>query len=313
MGFMDKVSNSWDLFKQSLSVMREHKTLMVFPAVTFASFVVITLFFMAPVAFQSTGYGYTQKAHWQAVQQSMFTMKATSVAHTRRESPDLTNKGAAMFALLYFVVMFIATFFSVAFYHEIFQAFEGQGVSLTRGILFAVGKLQAIVLWSLFAGAVGYLIRMLEERVGFFGKFIVGLIGVAWSVASVFAIPVMIKENTVNPLHLLRRSSQTLKKTWGESLVGYVGMQSCVLVFVLVSMVLFIAGVIFAAYLRSGLAVIAVMALWTVSVFAFIYLVNVANSIYRCALYTFASTGKIPVHFDEASMSAGWKMKVIKD
>jgi len=55
-------------------------------------------------------------------------------------------------AFLYFVSMFFATFFNVAFYHEILVALAGQSVSIIRGLKFAGTKWKAVLMWALFAG-----------------------------------------------------------------------------------------------------------------------------------------------------------------
>ena len=106
-------------------------------------------------------------------------------------------------------------------------------------------------MWSLFTGAVGLLIRAIEQRVGIVGRWIVGLIGLAWSVASVFVVPVIVVETkTTNPLRFLKTSAPLLKKTWGESLLGYLGVQfGGVLIFV-GSLVLLVAGVALASRWR---------------------------------------------------------------
>ena len=63
---------------------------------------------------------------------------------------------APFFAVAYFVSMFLATFSNVAFYHEIMQALNGQPVFIRRGFRFAATRWKAVLLWSLFAGLVGY-------------------------------------------------------------------------------------------------------------------------------------------------------------
>ncbi|HRU05899.1 MAG TPA: DUF6159 family protein [Candidatus Brocadiia bacterium] len=88
------------------------------------------------------------------------------------------------------------------------------------GVLFDNKKL------LLFTGLVGLLIRTLEERIGLLGRWIIKLIGLAWSVASVFVVPIIVlgQEGT-SPLRMLKTSAGTLKKTWGESLLGCMGVQ----------------------------------------------------------------------------------------
>ncbi len=314
MSFMTRLNNSWHLFTQSLTVMRDHKKLMVFPLVTAALTLLIILFFIAPVALQSTGYNYTDIQHWKAVAGTIFIPASIEAPHTphtadRQSSPVLTNYGVIYFAIIYFAAMFLATFFSVAFYHEILRALNGQDVSITGGLRFAGTKLPSILIWSLFAGLVGYIIRTLEEKVGIIGKIILSIVGIAWSVASVFVIPFIITDTSLNPLHLLQESAATLKKTWGESLIGYLGIQFGSLIVALSSLFLLGGVVIIAIQLHSIVTFLVACALWFVGILAFAYLTNIANHIYRCALFIFASAGKIPAPFDQVAMQSAWKMK----
>jgi len=206
--------------------------------------------------------------------------------------------------------MFLATFFNVAFYHEIMKALKGQSVSIRAGIGFACAKWKPILMWALFAGLVGLIIRTLEEKLSFFGQFIVGLIGLAWSVASVFVIPVIItEETTVNPVTMLKNSALTLKKTWGESLIGYLGLQFGGLLILLGSVVLF-AGAIATSIWLNNFWILALSGLfWLMAVFTFAYVTSVASQVYRCALFVYASEGTVPEPYNLELLQMAWKVK----
>jgi Family of unknown function (DUF6159) len=308
---MGSVSNSWSLFKSTLSVIGANRKLLVYPILIAAMTVGIFLFFLGPVAFQPTGHAYTEGAHWRAVLDSIVTedsLQAVSRPGAEHRL-DLTQKGWAFLAVLYFVSMFFATFFNVAFYHEILNALRGRPVSLRGGLSFALGKIPAILTWSLFAGIVGFLIKTLEERLGFLGRIVMKIVGVAWSVASVFAIPVIVESDVVNPVRALKASAGTLRKTWGEALVGYVGFQLGVLAIVLGSMVLLGGGIWVGVQLESFLVPAVLAAVWLVGILAFGYLLGVADTVYRCALYLFAAEGNVPAPFSRQAMDLAWKMK----
>src|SRR5258706_13802379 len=226
---MNKLRRSWILFKCSVSVVLQNKKLLVFPVLSFVCTLVILAFVITPVAFQRTGYHLSQGQHWKAVGQSLFMAK-TVVAHARDGSTTMTRVTPKPLAIgvgasVYLVAMFLATFFNVAFFHQILQALRGSAVSVRAGLQFAVSRLKAIFLWSLFAGLIGLLIKTLEERLEVVGQIVLRIVGTAWSLASVFVIPVLIVEPGANPINVLRKSASTLKKTWGESLAGYVGLQ----------------------------------------------------------------------------------------
>ena len=62
-------------------------------------------------------------------------------------------------------------------------------------------------------------LRAVQERMGFIGKIVVGIIGMAWNVATFLAVPVLVAED-VSPVDAVKRSMSLLKKTWGEQLMG---------------------------------------------------------------------------------------------
>jgi hypothetical protein len=315
MSLTSRIANSWHLFTRSLAVMRDQPKLLFFPVVIFIFTVGILFFFLAPVALQPTGHRVTEEAHWKAVAESVFTRESIDEAATAEpgergdERLVLTPKAAVFVAMIYFVSMFLATFFATAFYHEILSALQGGGVSITGGLQFAATKLPAILLWSLFAGAIGFLIKALEERVGVVGRWIVRIIGITWSVASVFAIPIIVSEPEKNPFMILKRSGETLKRTWGESLTGFVGIQLGGFVVVLSTIVLLVAGGFVAAYFEAPWLITGLAVLWLLCLFAFLYALGVASHIYRCALYLFAAQRQVPDYFDREAMELAWKRK----
>jgi len=193
------------------------------------------------------------------------------------------------------------------------QALNGRPVSIRRGFYFAAARWRAVLLWSLFAGLVGYAINAIESRLGFLGRIIAGFFGFAWSVACIFIIPTLVREEaTTNPLKLLRGSAGTLKRSWGELVIGFVGLD-------LASGLL-----ILAAMLAGGAATLCVCwcfhwTMWLVVpvimgelllLLPLLGLIgSVVNPVYRCALFIFATEGVIPESFDKELLDSAWKVK----
>lgn len=299
---MGKFQRSWALLGRSFQVMRENKKLLLFPIIITALTLLIAAFFIIPVATMKTGYAITDAAHWKAVGQAL------GITFDKNGNMQQGGSFYGIAVVIYLASMFLATFFNVAFYHEILAALNGQRVSIGRGFRFAASRIKAIAAWSLFSGLVGLLIKAIEERVGVFGRIVVRLIGLAWSIASVFAIPVIVREGTsANPVNFLKSSANLLKKTWGESLIGYAGISAgTFLAFVpLIAIVplSFVLGWVF-----FWLA----MALWLVCLFVFVYILSVAGQVYKGALFIYASEGVVPGPFDENQMNMAWKVKSAK-
>ena len=332
-----KFKQSWELFKASLTVTLHHRKLLWFPVLTTVATGFIALFFISamalPLVLHPTGYSLNQRQHWVALEKYYFPEPAVAPsANAAKASPAqaqiyfLTGQrmddsgrvvarqnftwGSLALVAVYFFSMFLATFFNVAFYSEIISALNGRGVSLRRGLAAARSRLPSILAWSLLAGAVGWAIRAIERRVPLAARIVTGLIGMAWSIAAVFAIPVIIQEQPMrNPFRILRQSAMTLKRTWGEGLIGYIGFSAGGLVVFAVSLIPLALGIALGLLFKSAWLTVIVVALWFVGLLFTGYLSGVAGHVYRCALYLYASEGVVPEPYNQELLDMAWKVK----
>ena len=309
---MGRIRRSGLILKASFSVLRGNKKLLLFPAVTGACLVVVAAFFIgalfvASIASQPTG-------HPLQFVGEFLSLSGVPMG-TNTSDSHIRNWGTVCLAFLYFVSMFLATFFNVAFYEEIIHALNGQSVSITRGMRFALGRLKPILCWSLLAGIVGYVIRTLAERMSFVGRWIMSLVGIAWSISCVFVIPAIIREPvTANPIRYLRSSALNIRRTWGEFLVGYLGVQfGWILPMLLAVPALAVSIWLGLAHNNPGIPIVSIWGVWLTILLGCFYIAGVAEKIYVCALYIYATEGVIPANFDEESMKTAWKVKKRQD
>jgi len=289
------------LIRSSFRVIRDHKTLIVFPAVglvftavIFSTFFAVFLPATAPGSVASSG------GYW-SVWQSFF--ERSLVALRPWSSHDGTQlRGYVGLVALYLASMFASTFINVAFYHEIMKAMAGGDVSVRRGLAFACRRIRSILAWSFFAGAIGVLIQALSERFGVVGRFVFRLIGFAWSVAATFVIPVIIRDARANPIVLLERSASTIKKTWGEWVVGYTGIYLFPIMIVAAALPVIL---LMTEGLVSAIGVVVMVSVLVI----YSVIVNLAGNVYRCALYIYATEGAVPEPYTPDLMDTAWKMK----
>lgn len=180
---------------KSFTVLKENRQLILFPIFSGISMVlVVSSFFI--VLFASSGWDIT-------------------AIDTLKDQGTLVNY---IILFGYYVVnYFIIVFFNTALIHCTHLYFEGQRPTVGDGLRFAVGRIGAIFAWAVFAGTVGSILRIIQDRVGFLGKIITGLLGAAWSIATFFVVPVIAYEN-VGPVAAFRRSASMMKAKWGESI-----------------------------------------------------------------------------------------------
>jgi len=303
----EKVQRSWQLFQRSVGVIREHPKLLVFPVVTGVLTTAIALFFLAPVALVLAAPHWVAGSPIQALADAIGFLRFGSGGNFDFQIQPL---GTAVLAFMYLLNMFLATMASVAFNHQILEALNGRPVSVNGGLVAACARWKAVLLWSLLAGVVGLLIRALENRLSFIGRIIAGLIGLAWSMASIFVIPILARDPAVaNPFKVLSRSAETIKRTWGETLTGYAGMQGMNLLVLWASLLLWVAAIMAAGFLGNAWLLLAFGVPWLAALIAYSYLASVASRVYLCALYVYAADGVVPSQFDQGMMHSGWKMK----
>jgi Family of unknown function (DUF6159) len=334
-----KFKQSWQLFKASIIVTLRYRKLLLFPVLTTFLTAFIALFFLSamalPVVLHHTGYHLNQKQHWVALKDYYLpapavqpkshdpaagASEALSILLTGRSSAtDKSGQpvashgfpwGSLCLLVIYFVSMFLATFFNVAFYSEIIAALNGRGVSFRRGLNTARSRLPAILAWSLLAGLVGWIIRSIEQRLPFAARVVTGLIGMAWSIAAVFAIPVIIQEQPMrNPIKILQQSAITLKRTWGEGLIGYIGFSAGSMVIFVCSLLPLLLAVGIALLIKNIWFMAIAGAIWVFGLLFMAYVSSVASHVYRCALYMYASEGVVPEPYNHELLDMAWKVK----
>jgi len=306
---MNKLRHSWSLLKSSLTVLARNKKLLVFPVVISICTIAIILFFLAPPILRPTGQPYTSGEHWRTIGHSL--VSSTPDANNPNGSQyTLTPAAAAYLVFVYFVSMFLATFFNVAFYHEILAALGGDTVSIGRGIKFACTRWKAVLAWTAFAGLIGLLIKVIEQRFSFVGRIIAKLLGVAWSIASVFVIPIIVRdEQNANPLEMLKKSGAVVVRAWGEGLIGYVGFAAANILFLLASLGLLGVGFAISAMTNNYWILAVAGVLWIFSLLAWSYFSSVAGQVYKGALYLYAANGSVPEPYDQEMLQAAWKFK----
>lgn len=316
---MGRLQRSWSILKSSFSILGSNKTLLFFPIINFIIVLFICSLFILPAGY----YFYDKYESDSGSEKTIAAAPASSQNAVQAKVEYNDNEGDfkmtatdwIIWVSLYIFSIFVATYLNVAFYTEILKAIRGGGVDIANGFRTANSKLVQIFFWACLAGSVGIIIKLIEEKLDFLGQIIMKIIGIAWSIAALFVIPVIVTEELTNrnPFSYLKKSSSIIVKTWGESLVGYVGFGALNSVIFICSFIAVLGFDIFAVMVIKGevggTLAIACSAAWLILIIAFMYVVSVAEKIYRGALYLYASEGLIPEQYSQEVMETAWKMK----
>jgi hypothetical protein len=183
--------------------------------------------------------------------------------------------------------------------------FNGDTPSVADGFRMAVARLPQIFAWALVSATVGVLLKVVENAHEKAGTIVASLLGTAWSVMTFFVVPVLVVEK-VGPIDAVGRSISLLRKTWGEALVGNMGLNFVMLLLAIPVILLFVAG---GAMLAAGHAIpgVAFLVLGGVALLLHMAIGAALHTILLAALYQYAHDDRIPQGFDRHALLGAFR------
>ena len=151
---------------------------------------------------------------------------------------------------------FISVYFSVALAEVLAGRLDGKGTTAAEGFSAANSRIGLIAAWSLLVCTVGLILRLLEERLPLAGRIAASVFGLAWSLVTAFAIPVLAYEG-LGPLKTVERSGQIFKRRWGAQIGGSIGIGAASSVIAIPLVLLFFIGIATASGGGAALALAA--------------------------------------------------------
>lgn len=277
-----RFSQSWSLVKASASVLRSDKELLLFPLLSgIASLIVIASFFV-PAMLAGVFEGVREGEH-----------------------------GVVMYGVLfafYVVQYFVIIFFNAALVGAATIRLRGGDPTVGDGFRIALSKLPAILGYAVISATVGMVLRAIQERAGFIGRIVAGFIGMAWTVVSFLVVPVLVNGD-IGPIDAVKRSAELLKKTWGQNLIGNVGI-GLVFGFATLALVLVGAGLVALAVSTGvGSVMIATVAIVGIALLALVLIQAALQGVYAAALYRYAADGEAGAGFAPDMVANAFRVK----
>jgi hypothetical protein len=271
----DRLSASFALAQSSWRVLRTDKKLIVFPLLSGLSCLLVLAAFVLP---------FLARPQW--LQAILDAMDADG------RPPEWVYP--LLFAY-YFCNYFVIVFFNAALVSCALIRFNGEAPTLGDGLAAAGRCLPQILAWALVSATVGLLLKLVESAHEKAGEFISALLGTAWTVMTYFVVPVLVVER-VGPFAAVGRSLSILRHTWGEALVGRLGLGLFMFLLALPGVLLLVLGVAVATQVVVVGAVLVGLAV------LYFVLAAAAGSalqgIFVGALYEYAARGRVPDGFD---------------
>jgi hypothetical protein len=294
-----KIKRSAALLKQAWGVLRDDPALAVFPVLSGIATLLVIASFVTPVLLSPELRG-------------AFESLAESERAARHGGHAEGGQGqwmaVAILFTFYLVTSFVTIFFNAALLGAADRKFRGQPTGVGVGLSIALQRLPQIAAWSLLSAIIGTVLRLLEERVGFLGRIAIALVGAAWAIASYFAVPALVVEG-LGPIDALKRSAETIRKSWGESLALGIGFGIANVVVTVSVILTVVAAIAISAATGSAAVMVALLALAVLELLSWVILATTLRAITQAALYRYATDGVVPNGFDAQAMQAAFVQK----
>ena len=264
---MRRIQRSIVLFRVSLGVLREHRSLIAFPLVSLLASLIVVAGFVGPV----------------------FGL----MAHTGNPGPV----GYVILACGYIALSCVTVFCNAALIHSANVALSGGTPSFRDGFGAAASRKGAVLAWGAFTGTVSLLMRAAEQRLGPLGRIFAALGGLAWNMVAFMVLPVIVLDG-IGMRAAVRRSPELMRRTWGQQLGAIVGIGFGAFLLAAPSVVLFIV-LASVGGTTGAVAGLVVCVLWLVAVAV---LAGALTGVYQTALYRFAADGVPPAAFAGADL-----------
>lgn len=287
-------ARSWEITKLSLNVIKKDKELLLFPFFAGLFSIMFLVAMLVPsiiISFIEEGVG--PEAYGIVEYTVLF--------------------------LTYLGLSFISTFFNVCVVYTTKIRFEGGNATFGESIKFALSKIGLIFYWSFIVAIVGLVMRIIEkwaekadqrdqpglpsQRSQLVSNYLTSIFGMMWSIITIFVIPAMVYHD-LRPKDAIKKSVETLKRTWGESLIRYYGLGLIQFTFIILGIIVLVLLFIIANSLYLGIIVIAIL-----YIFIIMLVFSLANTVFNTALYVYADTGKIPEGYHQEIMSNAFKRR----
>jgi hypothetical protein len=272
---MDRINRSFALVGQSFRLLMQDKELVILPLMSGIVMIVVVLSFF--VAFFD------------------FNIEAAKAVDTNDPRAYLP------LFLFYTVTYFVGTFFQAAVVAGAMERMRGGDPTVSSALGAAGRHVGKIFGWALLAATVGTILRAIADRVPFVGKIVIGLIGAAWSIATFFVVPVLVLED-LSVTDSVRRSTELLKRSWGEAVVGTIGLGAAS--FVAWLGLIAVAGTVMV--LGDPLVGFAIGAIGAIGL---VLMFSALQGVYLASLYQYASGSDQLGGFDRGVLASAFQPK----
>jgi len=272
---MKRIKRGWGLTKKSWALLNGHRELIRFPVYGAVATTLLAIVFLGP---------------------GLYLLDDGALA------------GAIPLLVIgVYVLSVVGFYFSVGLAAAADRIFRGQEATVGDGLAVARERFSQICGWAAISTTISVLMGVLENQGGVLGDVAARLVGMAWTLVTFLAVPVIAIEGT-GPVETLKRSASMFRERWGQQITGNIAIGAAIfLIGVLPAAILIVGGVLLwssASFLGAVLVVIGALVL------AIAMLISRALSgIFGVALYRYALDGEVVGGFTQDELESAVRVK----
>ena len=276
-GFFGSISNTIDLMKSCIRVLKKDKELILFPILA-AIFVIVFVWII-------------------------FTIVGLDLSSFSGEGAE--DIPVIPLLILVFGANFIVVFFNSALVSAALDRLRGGDPNVRSGLSHASKHIHHIFIWSIIVTIMALIfaaIRASGRNRGAVGQIMTSifasLLQAGWAMMTFFVVPIIVSEN-LSPFAAIKRSSALFKQTWGNQVAANFGFG----IFQILALLGSSALGWFFGLMSANLGMIVGVLCATTSV----SIIYTLEGIYKAALYEFAM-GEKPLEFEQQDLRTAYRV-----
>lgn len=280
---MGRLARSWELVKASWAVLQADKELLIFPIMSTIAVTTVTLTFAVPMFLAGM------------FERGVFSIGGFPVV-------------GILLGFCFYTVQYTIIFYcNSALVGAAMIRLKGGDPTIGDGFRIANEHFGSIFGYALLSATVGIVLRSIARR-GFIGRIVASVLGLGWNLATFLAVPVLVIEG-VGPIEAVKRSSQLLKKTWGEQLAGNLGIGAVFALVVLAGIAVFGGALTLAIMSHSVPLIVGVVVAFVLALILLSLVGSALSAIYTAAVYRYATEGDPGGLFDAELVRGAFRVK----
>ena len=278
-GFFGSISNTIELMKSCIRVLKKDKELILFPILA-AIFVILFVWII-------------------------FTFVGLDISALTAEDNQSEEMPVIPLLILLFGANFIVVFFNSALVSAALDRLRGGDPNIRSGLSHASKHIHHIFIWSIIVTIMALIfaaIRASARNRGAVGQIMTSifasLLQAGWAMMTFFVVPIIVSEN-LSPFAAIKRSSGLFKQTWGNQVTANFGFG----IFQILALLASAALGWFFGLMSANLGMIVGVLCATTS----ISIIYTLEGIYKAALYEFAM-GEKPLEFEQQDLRTAYRV-----